>query len=520
VVLPNILLITADEWRGDCAGVAGHPVVKTPNVDRLAAAGTYFARHYAQAAPCGPSRASLYTGLYQMNHRVVRNGTPLDRRHDTIALAARRLGYAPTLFGYTDQAIDPRTVSADSPWLNTYEGILPGFDVALRLPENPAPWLDWLEARGHPRPKNFWDIYLPVTGRSERATNAPPRYDADETETAFLTDMFLDWLAERRDGEPWFAHVSYLRPHPPFVVPEPYNAMYDSAGGPPFRRALSAAEERRQHPLVGYWHDRTRVDSPFLTPIPVDPSGSEGRIADWPDEDFRTVRAIYWGMVSEVDRQIGRVLDAVAKAPGDTVVVLTSDHGEMLGDHWTLGKFGYFDQSFHVPLIIADPRRAATAGSRVDAFTESVDVMPTLLDLAGGSPPGHLDGRSLVPFLEGVTPDGWRDAVHWEFDFREVVTGAAQQALGLDLDSCSLAVLRDARFKYVHFAGMKPLLFDLADDPDELIDRAGDPAHASVRLDCAEKLLAWRARHLDRTLTGLLLTEGGVVDARSAAGER
>ena len=112
----------------------------------------------------------------------------------------------------------------------------------------------------------------------------------------------------------------------------------------------------------------------------------------------------------------------------------------MLGDHWALGKFGYFDQSFHVPLIIADPRRAPAG--RIAAFSESVDLMPTIIELAGGSPPGHLDGRSLVPFLDGGTPPAWRDAVHWEYDFREVETRAAQDFFGLDLDACSLAVIR------------------------------------------------------------------------------
>src|SRR5262249_40147888 len=159
-----------------------------------------------------PSRASLYTGLYQMNHRVVQNGTPLDARHDTIALAMRRLGYRPTLFGYTDQSIDPRTVPPDSPWLNTYEGILPGFDVAVRLPEDPKPWLAGLAKRGHPRPANFWEIYAPVTGARTWPNNAPPRYGADETETAFLTDLFLDWLSAQPADAPWFVHVSYLRP--------------------------------------------------------------------------------------------------------------------------------------------------------------------------------------------------------------------------------------------------------------------------------------------------------------------
>jgi arylsulfatase A-like enzyme len=112
-------------------------------------------------------------------------------------------------------------------------------------------------------------------------------------------------------------------------------------------------------------------------------------------------------------------------------------------------------------------------------------------------------------------PRGWRDAVHFEADFRDVEHGIAQAALGLTLDTCSLAVHRGSRFKYIHFAGLPPLLFDLAEDPDELRNLADDPDHASVRLECAEKMLAWRAAHLDRTLTGLLLTPRGVADGRA-----
>src|SRR5215210_6101724 len=105
---PNILLITLDQFRADCLSCAGHPVVRTPALDDLAGQGLPLARHYSQAAPCSPGRAALYTGTYQMNNRVVANGTPLDSRLDNVAHAARRAGYQPTLFGYTDQGIDPR----------------------------------------------------------------------------------------------------------------------------------------------------------------------------------------------------------------------------------------------------------------------------------------------------------------------------------------------------------------------------------------------------------------------------
>ncbi|MGA1506243.1 MAG: sulfatase-like hydrolase/transferase, partial [Ilumatobacteraceae bacterium] len=133
-VRPNVLLITLDQFRGDCLSSLGHRVVRTPNLDALAREATTFARHYSQAAPCSPGRASLYTGMYLMNHRVCFNGSPLDDAFDNVARVARRHGYAPVLLGYTDQGIDPRvTTDASDPRLSTYQGVLPGFDWLLDL---------------------------------------------------------------------------------------------------------------------------------------------------------------------------------------------------------------------------------------------------------------------------------------------------------------------------------------------------------------------------------------------------
>jgi arylsulfatase A-like enzyme len=506
---PNVLFVTADQWRGDTLGCAGHARVMTPHADALAASGTLFRRHFAQATPCSPARASLYTGLYQMTTRVVRNGTPLDDRHDNIARMARRAGYDPTLFGYTDQAVDPRTVEGADPWLTTYEGVLPGFTPRLRLAEHNGPWLSWLAARGHEVPPDHWDIYLPAAGASPKPTTSPARYGEDETETAFVTGEALRWVSEQPKGRPWFAHVSYLRPHPPFVVPEPFNRMYDPADPLPFARAPTPEIDAALHPLVDYWHAIARRGRHFVI------GAGDETVASWSDADFRTLRAVYWGMISEVDRQIGRLMSGLRGmgAYDDTVVVLTSDHGEMMGDHWALGKFGFFDASCHVPLIIRAP--GLRGGGMVDDFTESIDLVPTVLELIGLEAPGHLDGRSLRPYLAGETPRRPRSCVHWEYDFREVATGRAQSRFGLPLDDLNLAVIRDRNFKYVHFPGLPPLLFDLQSDPGECVNQAEAPAMQPARLEMAERLLAWRARHLDRRLTGLELTKDGVVDARA-----
>ena len=202
----NVLLITLDQFRADCLSVAGHPLVKTPNLDRLAQQGVRLTKHYSQCAPCSPGRASLYTGMYQMNHRVVANGTPLDRSFDNVALLARRAGYSPTLFGYTDQAIDPRDATGpDDLRLNSYEGVLPGFDCKLFIPEPHDLWIQHLRANGFDVPMN-----------AQQALKTEPERPAEFGISAFLTDHLLTWL-DQQNG-PWFAHASYLRPHPPYAA--------------------------------------------------------------------------------------------------------------------------------------------------------------------------------------------------------------------------------------------------------------------------------------------------------------
>lgn len=495
----NILFITADQWRGDSLGYAGHPLVKTPNVDALAADATAFLSHYANAAPCSPARACLYTGLYQMTNRVVRNGTPHAHRFDNVALAARRLGYEPTQFGYSDQSADPTVVPAGDPRLTTYEGVLPGFELRQRLTEDEKTWLSWLRPQGVEFAHRQL-AHMPIRD-ADRITDAPPGYSADQTQTAFLAGEFIRWLGEQ--DRPWFAHLSFLRPHPPFIVPAPYNTMYDPADVGPFARAADPATEAAVHPLVGFAHAATGLEHFVMN--------GTGRVADLSEAEFRQIKATYFGMISEVDDQLGRVFAAL-KAAGtwdDTLLIFTSDHAELMGDHYLLGKGGYHDQSQHVPLVIRDPR-ATRRGNRVTAFTEAVDIYPTILAAMGGTP-GHVaDGTSLLPWLSGE-PEVWRDDVHWEFDFREVALQTAEQAFGLSSTQLNLAVVRTAKWKYVHFAALPPLLFDLEADPANLHNLAADPAFVAVRLEMAERLLRWRAVHLDQTLALKELTPGGVV---------
>jgi len=473
--LTNYLLVTLDQFRADCLSAASHPVVQTPHLDRLAATGVRFARHYSQAAPCSPGRASLYTGPYQMTHRVVGNGAPLDARFDNLAKAATRAGYRPTLFGYTDQSVDPREAEGpDDPRLQTYEGVFPGFEVGSSLPAgDPKAWLDWLVDMGYPR---FTDPDQALASESNRP--------AEHSMAAFLTHHLIDWLA-RQDG-PWFAHLSHFRPHPPYAAAGHFSQMYDPERSPAPVEATATPEKLHagllRHPLMKAPEDRAAMQA---------------------------LRAQCFGMISEVDHQLGRVwaeLEALGQWD-DTVVIVTADHGEQLGDHGLVQKGGYFESSYHVLSLIRDPRRPAGHGRVVEAFSENVDIFPTLCDLMEIEIPSQGDGRPLTPFLDGDEPLTWRSAAHWEYDWRTGFIGATPPVAGRDLraERSNLTVRRDLQGAYVHFGDGRALCFDLEADPSW---RTAELRPERI-LEQAQAQLTWRAQHTERTLTGLLIDGGG-----------
>jgi arylsulfatase A-like enzyme len=435
--------------------------------------------------------------MYAHNHRSVLNGTPLDARFTNLALEARGLGYEPVLFGYTDASVDPRTVEPGDPRLSSYEGVLPGFRAVVDLPEHLEAWAQWLVGLGYDVPANRRELYRPV--RDE--PGAPTVYAAEHTEAAFLTGEVLRWLDEDAGDEPWFVHAAYIRPHPPFVAPEPYHAMYDPDQVPRPVRHTTVEQEAAQHLFLAGALSIDEIRAPR------------------DERELRQLRATYYGMMTEVDAQLGRLFDGL-RARGqwdETLVVVTSDHGEQLGDHWLIEKLGWFDSSYRIPLVVRDPRPEADVvrGRVVDAFTENVDVMPTILEWLAADVPVQCDGRSLLPWLHGATPSSWRGAVFWEFDFRDPVGAARGESIGLGLDESCLTVIRDRRGKYVHFAALPPLFFDLARDPGELDDRSHDPAYTPALLEYAQRMLSWRMRTDDRTLTGFFLSPDGLVDARA-----
>jgi arylsulfatase A-like enzyme len=353
--------------------------------------------------------------------------------------------------------------------------MLPGFEAGCFFnATEAAPWIEWVRAQGHDIPDHW-----------EEALATEPQRPASLSQSAWLTDQFLAWHG--RQDRPWFAHLSQFRPHPPFAAAGEFSTLYHPDAVP---LPVSPAETRDSlhNGLLGH-------------PQMAAPRG---------EREIRQLRAQYYGMVSEADAQLGRVWAAL-KASGqwdNTLIIVTSDHGEMLGDHGLIQKAGWFEQSYHILGLIRDPRAGGVRGAVVDAFTENVDVFPTLCDAMGVPVPAQCDGLPLTPFLKGETPPWWREAAHWEFDWRAAFIPSGPHPWPWDrrLESQCLSVRRTRDAGYVHFGDGSWLCFDLARDPTwrtPLTDPAAILRHA-------QGLMTWRQQHQDRTHTGFLVEHGGI----------
>ncbi len=491
----NILFIMCDQLRADHLGCYGHPHLATRNLDLLARRGVRFERAFVQSGVCGPSRMSFYTGRYVASHGATWNRVPLSAGEITLGEYLRDAGRTLVLVGKTH-------VMRDDAGLVRRE--LDGSDLGRLLgaggfaeldrhdghqPEPGGAYAAWLRARGYDSADPWTDYVISaidgrgriVSGWNMRNAGLPARVAESHSETAYTTDRALDFLRAQGD-RPWALHLSYVKPHWPYIAPAPYHARYAIEQCLPVKR--DRRELDNEHPVLAAYRQQEECAN-FMR-----------------DEVWRAVRPAYQGLVQQIDDHLGRVweaLDALGRFD-DTLIVFTSDHGDYLGDHWLGEKEHFHDAIQRVPLIVYDPDAAAdaTRGSVESRFVEAIDLVPTFLDALGLPVAGErIEGRSLLPLLRGFAVPGWRDAVFSELDYgyRE-----ARRLLSRAPDACRAWMVRTDRWKYVHWQDFRPQLFDLAADPDEFDDLGDDVAREAVRREMRERLLAWFMR-LKRRVT-------------------
>ena len=497
----NILFIMCDQLRADYLSCAGHPTLETPHIDGLAARGVRFERAYCQAPVCGPSRMSFYTGRYMVSHGATWNTVPLDVAELTLGDYLRPLGLRTVLVGKThmradaegmarvglDPAAGPGRLIAECGFepFERDDGLHPSVSADPDTAYNA-----YLRARGYGG-DNPWHDYANsaegpdgeiLSGWSMRNARLPARVREEDSETAYMTDRAMAFIGQAGDA-PWCVHLSYIKPHWPYMAPAPYHRAYGPNQMLPANRHPDELAD--PHPVYRAFteHEESRT---FAR-----------------DTVRRTVVPAYMGLVKQIDDHIGRLL-AFLEAEGrmdDTMIVFTSDHGDYLGDHWLGEKELFHEESVRIPLIVYDPDPAAdaTRGAVEPRFAEAIDLAPTFIEAAGGQVVAQrLEGRSLLPLIRGPAPAEWRPAVFSEADYAFRV---ARRSLGVDVDRARAFMIRTEAWKYVLYEGFPPQLFDLGADPGERADRGRDPALADIRAGLHEQIFAWlRARRTRRTL--------------------
>ncbi|MEP4195153.1 MAG: alkaline phosphatase family protein [Aliishimia sp.] len=493
----NVLFIMCDQLRWDYLGCTGHPTIKTPNIDKLAKRGVRFDRAYVQSPICGPSRMSTYTGRYVRSHGSTWNNTPLRIGEWTLGEHLNSFGARAVLCGKTHMTADINGmqrlgIDPDSP--RGKQMAQCGFDVWDRLDglhptggkqpthyqqfltdkgyDSENPWQDWANSAEDPE-GNI------LSGWLMENADKPARVGEQESETPYTTSRAIQFM-EQAGEQPWCLHLSYIKPHWPYIVPPPYHDMYGPEDVvPPVR---SEAEKSGRHPVF-HAYQQHRFSKVFAR-----------------DEVRERVIPAYMGLISQIDDQIGRLVAWLEETGQDreTMIVFTSDHGDYLGDHWLGEKELFHDASARVPLIVVDPDAAAdrTRGTVDTRLVEAIDLAPTFVDWMGGKvKPEILEGRSLLPLLHGQDLP-WREVCFSEYDYS---WRGARKALEVPISDARLVMAFDGRWKYVHCETMDPMLFDLETDPDELVDLGCDPAHAQVREKMRDAIFDWARKHHNRT---------------------
>ncbi len=456
---PNVLLVVSDQLHHRALGCAGNEIIQTPNIDRLAREGVRFENALCPTPFCSPTRASLMTGMFPHHHGIIRNlritNPGLDPELPTTEQSLMDTGFISRQFGKWHLGVKTNVAAyAEDPERNYREhfrsiaqGMPPPVDGPRNRVGRPVFSIDAVKeanARyGDREPANSW------IGR----TDVP----VEHTEEAWIADRAIQALAELA-GTPFFMTVSFPAPHGPWVINEPYYSLY----------------ERQRIPLPANRHSVLDV---------------EHRTAAWRfgqllgEEGMREYLGVYYGMVSMMDDNLGRILDELERLgeAKNTLVVFTSDHGDMQGGHGMYGKTSYsmYEETTRVPLLLRYPGRIP-AGKTIETHAGTCDISPTILDYLGLSVPDRLEGRSLRNFIDGKEDLGRpmfaeRDRSHWNS------AGPANYQ----------RLIRTHEWKYSYHSRGDSQLYDLANDPGETRNLIDERSARSARRLMHANLVRW-----------------------------
>ncbi|MBX3053167.1 MAG: sulfatase-like hydrolase/transferase [Caldilineaceae bacterium] len=419
----NLLYILSDQHNRGALGCYGHPLVQTPNLDRLAARGTRFTNAYTTCPICVPARASLATGRYVHQIGYWDNAFPYDGAVPSWHHRLRAQGHQVDVIG----KLHFRSADDDNGWSREIEPlhVVDGIGDALGCIRENAVFRNKREGIDEAGPGD--STYL--------------QYDARNADNA------VQWLENApQDGKPWALFLSLVCPHPPYIAPQELFDLYppDDIPLPPQWRE----EDWPDHPAIDYFRRYFTFDSQF------------------DETTIRRMNAAYYGVVTYLDQQIGRVLSSL-EANGlseNTRIVYTTDHGEHLGARGIFGKFTMYEESAAVPLILAGPD--VPAGKVCATPVSLIDTFPSVVEAVGAT---HAPEDADLPGASW-----WQIAQEPD---QERTVFSEYHALGTE---AGIYMLRNRRYKYVHYTHQQPQLFDLLADPDECVDLAASPQHQPV----------------------------------------